>query len=181
MPSTLTIGLIVAAIVIIVAVVTVVVAAVSKTSPQSAPVGSQASIVAPTAKWAAEANTNYVYGMVNPMSGSDDGNVAYLGIANSSGECQSLCATKPLASCGGYTWRDADGGAYANQCFGLKTVGLKVAESGHQSATRSEGFCPNLLQRAGMCNAGERFENDTLRGTFDMGRPQTISGIPTPY
>lgn len=148
--------------------------------PKLAPAGSQAAIVAPTAKWAIDANTNYVWGMVNPAAGSADGNVAYLGLAQSADECKSLCATKPLADCGGYTWNDGNTGPYAKMCYGLKTVGAKVPEPNHQSATRSEGFASNLMQLMGMQDAGEKFENDTLKGTFSAGYPQTVI-IPSPY
>lgn len=124
------------------------------------------------AKFTRENATNYVYGMVNPKSNSSDGNVKYLGDFTAQDGCESACGDQTW--CNGYTWHDGNGGDYANQCFGLATLGSKTPQDGHWSGSKAESFnvrplatrakanavtFSNTLQRRlGMSSAAEKFD-----------------------
>lgn len=89
-------------------------------------------------KWKHENKMNYVWGKVSPKSGSQDGNVSYLGEYADQTACENACEQRP--DCHAYTWHDGNGGVYANQCFGLKNVDKRVPDVAHWSGERSEGF-----------------------------------------
>jgi hypothetical protein len=106
--------------------------------------------------------------MVDPEMDSDDGNIQYLGDAKAIAECELSCAKQPW--CSAYTWVDSTGGTMSNMCYGVHKAHTPIMSKLHTSGLRKEGYCPKLMHRYGMCDAGkkeESYRTNSAVGTYD--------------
>lgn len=142
--------------------------------------------------WKREDNMDYTGGNVTPEGNGADGNVKYIGTYDTQDVCESNCGGN--AWCKAYTWYDGNGGALANQCFGMSSIPNKAANGGAFSgqlmttgqptehfdvrplwgrAKMTAGTFSNTLQRRlGMGSAAasatkEPFGTNNCVGTFD--------------
>lgn len=143
--------------------------------------------------WTRENNMDYTGGNVTPEGNGADGNVKYIGTYDTQDVCESNCGGN--AWCHAYTWYDGNGGALANQCFGMSSIPNKAANGDAFSGQLAEKFdvrplwnngrnawgrakmaagtFSNTLQRrlgmdgAGSSAAKEPFGTNNCVGTFD--------------
>lgn len=103
-------------------------------------------------------NIVYYSGLITApaQAQSSDGSAIYLGTTTNEGGCASSCEDQSW--CTGYSWTAPGTAAngYDNQCYGMKSIASRTAQTGTNSGYKPEPFCSKLMQRYGMCNAGER-------------------------